>query len=254
VLLAEVLLQQTQAARVAERYPSLLERWPTPEALATTPGREVLIAWSGLGYNSRALRLRSCAEVLTTSHQGRVPDQLEALRNLPGVGPYTSRAVLAFAFGRDIGVYDTNVARVLARAIAGAPLRAREGQALADELVPRGRGWSYNQAILDLGATVCTARAPKCVACPLRARCAFLATGGEDPARRTAGTARPQGRFEGSNRQLRGRVVEHLRSGPATGAVLRRIAQVEDARLEVVLTQLAREGMVVRSGRSYRLP
>ena len=139
--------------------------------------------WAGLGYNRRALNLWRCALAVCEQHGGAFPDELDGLLALPGVGPYTARAVLAFAFERDVGVVDTNVGRVLARR-AGRRLTAREVQAAADALVPPGAGWAHNQAMLDLGATVCVARRPACDRCPLLATCAWGRSGrhGPDPA------------------------------------------------------------------------
>jgi A/G-specific adenine glycosylase len=144
-----------------------------------------------------------------------VPGELGALLALPGVGPYTARAVRVFAFGIDTGVVDTNVARLLARAVAGRSLRQAEAQDLADRLVPPGRAWAFNQALFDLGAALCTSRAPRCGTCPLRRRCAWAVAGhpDPDPAPGSAGTARPQRPFAGSDRQGRGRLLAALRRG-----------------------------------------
>ena len=236
VLVSEVMLQQTQAARVVEPYRRFVDRFPTPGACAAAGTAEVVRAWSGLGYNRRAVNLHRASSVIVERHGGRVPDDLAALRTLPGVGEYTARAVLVFAHERDVGVVDTNVARLLARAVAGAPLDRSGAQALADRLVPRGRGWAFNQALFDLGARHCTARRPDCPGCPLRRRCRWAAAARAgrpasgpaqppvDPALRTAGTSRPQARFEGSDRQGRGRMVEALRTGPVTARDLARVA------------------------------
>jgi len=229
VLVSELMLQQTQVARVVERFDAFLVRYPDPAAMAAAPLADVLDAWAGLGYYRRARALHRAAVAIVAEHDGRVPDRLEALLELPGLGPYTARAVLAFAFERDHGVVDTNAARVLARAFAGRPLRAREAQDLADRLVPAGRAWHHNQTMLELGATVCVARAPRCEQCPLTDGCAWRAASGtlglsvEDPARTTAGTSRPQPRFEGSDRQVRGRLLAALREGPVSS---RRLAAV----------------------------
>jgi len=225
VLVSEAMLQQTQVARVVERFGPFLAHYPDPAAMAAAPLGDVLEAWAGLGYYRRARDLHRSATVIVTEHAGRVPDTLAALRALPGVGGYTARAVLALAHEQDHGVVDTNVARVLARAVQGEPMTAAATQRLADELVPPGRAWLHNQALLDLGATVCTARAPRCGECPLRTRCRWRRAGGgdrdrsdalHDPARTTAGTSRPQARFAGSDREGRGRLLAALR-GPRAG-------------------------------------
>jgi A/G-specific adenine glycosylase len=216
ILVSELMLQQTQVARVEPRYLAFLERFPDPAACAAAAPGEVVRAWTGLGYNRRAINLHRTATVVVADHGGRLPDHLDALLALPGIGPYTARAVLAFAFERDHGVVDTNAARVIARAVAGHRLNAREVQDHADELVPLGRGWDWNQAVLDLGATICVKRSPRCDRCPVADRCAWAESGFEDPdpADGSAGTSGAQSRFEGSDRQGRGRLVQALRTGP----------------------------------------
>ena len=216
ILVSELMLQQTQVARVETRYAEFLDRFPDPQACADAAPAEVVRAWAGLGYNRRAINLHRTARVLVDQHGGRLPDDLDALLTLPGVGPYTARAVLAFAFERDHGVVDTNAARVIARAITGHRLSAREVQDHADELVPLGRGWAWNQAILDLGATTCVKRSPRCEVCPIVKRCAWASAGSPepDPAEGSAGTSGRQSRFDGSDRQGRGRLVRALSTGP----------------------------------------
>lgn len=215
VLVSEVMLQQTQAARVVDPYLRFVERFPTPRACAAAGPAEVVRAWEGLGYNRRALYLHRTATALVERHGGQVPDDLAALRALPGVGGYTARAVLAFAFEADTGVVDTNVARLLARAVAGQSLQPTAAQSLADRLVPPGRSWAFNQSLFDLGARHCTSRQPDCTTCPLRRQCAWALGGwaAPDPAVGSAATSRPQSRFAGSDRQGRGRLVAALRRG-----------------------------------------
>jgi A/G-specific adenine glycosylase len=212
VLVSELMLQQTQVSRVVPKWQAFITRWPTAAACAAASQGEVVRAWSGLGYNRRAINLHRCAVAVAARHGGAIPADLPALLALPGVGPYTARAVLAFAFGRDVGILDTNAARVIARAAAGRPVAPTALQRMADEVVPTGRGWEWNQAVLDLGATVCAAARPACGACPLTDVCAWRRAGGPDPAVR----ARAQGAFAGSDRQARGRLVEALRRGPIT--------------------------------------
>jgi A/G-specific adenine glycosylase len=216
VLVSELMLQQTQVPRVLPRYEAFLDRFPTPAACAAAPVGEVLRLWEGLGYNRRAVNLHRAAAAITEEHGGRLPDDLGALLALPGVGPYTARAVLAFAFERDHGVLDTNAARVLARAVAGRAMNPRQAQELADELVPLGRGWAWNQSMLDLGARVCVKRRPRCEQCPLRTACVWARADfpDPDPAEGSAGTSGPQSTFAGSDRQGRGRLVQALRTGP----------------------------------------
>ncbi|MFU8841459.1 MAG: A/G-specific adenine glycosylase [Nitriliruptoraceae bacterium] len=247
VLVSELMLQQTQVPRVVPRYLAFLERFPTVTACAGATVAEVVRAWEGLGYNRRAVNLHRAAEVVVAEHGGRLPDRLDDLLALPGVGPYTARAVLTFAFQRDHGVVDTNAARFLARAASGHRLTARAAQQLADELVPLGHGWAWNQAVLDLGSQVCTKRAPRCGACPIRSSCAWARTGfaAPDPADGTAGTSGKQPRFAGSDRQGRGRLVQALRTGPVD---LERVADAagwpdEPDRARRVADGLVGEGM-----------
>lgn len=221
ILVSELMLQQTQVPRVIPKFEAFLARFPDPPTCAAAPSADVVVAWAGLGYNRRAVHLHAAATVITQEHGGRVPDQLEALLALPGVGPYTARAVLAFAFEREVGVLDTNAARVLARR-AGHRLTGRDAQRAADEAVPAGAGWAWNQAVLDLGATVCVARSPRCGECPVRRGCVWESSGRPepDPAAGSAGVSGAQSRFEGSDRQGRGRLVDALRQGPVDHAHL----------------------------------
>jgi A/G-specific adenine glycosylase len=188
-----------------------MARFPTVVDCATSPLAVVVRMWGGLGYNRRAVNLHRAA----VAAGGELPDTLEGLMSLPGIGPYTARAVLAFAHERDVGVVDTNAARVLAR-WEGSRLTAKQVQAAADRHVPEGEGWAWNQAVLDLGATVCLRRAPKCDRCPVSSTCAWFAAGRPepDPADGSAGVSGGQSRFEGSDRQGRGRLVDALRARP----------------------------------------
>ncbi len=216
VLVSELMLQQTQVPRVVPKYEAFLAAYPTVAHAAAAPVADVIGHWQGLGYNRRAVNLHRTAVVVTTEHGGSFPDTVDGLRALPGIGPYTARAVLAFAFERDVGVVDTNVGRVLAR-WTGRALRPAEVQALADDAVPAGSGWAWNQAMFDLGAAVCTKRAAHCDRCPVRSWCRWSADDcpEPDPAVGSAGVAGGQSRFEGSDRQGRGRLVDALRTGDA---------------------------------------
>jgi len=216
VLVSELMLQQTQVSRVLPKYEAFLERWPTPAACAAAPLGDVVTAWAGLGYNRRAVNLHRCAQQVVADHGGELPEDLTALLALPGIGPYTARAVLAFAFESDeVGVLDTNAARVLAR-WSGRSLKPKEARALADASVAPAAGWAWNQAMLDLGATTCVPRSPRCGECPVAAWCAWQLAGRPepDPAIGSAGVSTGQSRFDGSDRQGRGRLVDALRSGP----------------------------------------
>lgn len=249
--------QQTQVARVAERWGPFLERFPTPAACAAAPAADVLRLWSGLGYNRRALALHRCAQAVVERHDGRLPREIDALLALPGVGPYTARAVAAFAFEDDHGVVDTNTARVLAR-WTGRSLRPGEAQRAADAEVPAGQAWAWNQALLDLGATVCTRRAPRCDACPVVDGCAWAANGwGEpDPADGSAGVSGGQSTFAGSDRQGRGRLVAALGVAPVRERELADLLGWPDdpARAQRVVATLLADGLVVRTRAGYALP
>ncbi len=214
VLVSELMLQQTQVARVEPRWHRFLERFPTPAACASAGAGAVVEEWAGLGYNRRAVNLHRCAVAVVDDHGGRFPDDLADLLALPGIGPYTARAVLAFAFEHDVAVVDTNVGRILART-AGRSLGAKEAQAHADSLVPEGEGWAWNQAMLDLGATVCAKRSPACERCPVATGCAWALAGRPepDPATGSHAVSRGQSRFEGSFRQGRSRLLDVLRLG-----------------------------------------
>jgi len=254
ILVSEVMLQQTRVERVVDRWPRFLERFPTPAACAAAASGDVIAEWLGLGYNRRALHLHGAATAVVDRHGGVVPDTLDGLLALPGVGPYTARAVLAFAHEVDVAVVDTNVARILAR-WTGRRLTAGEAQALADASVPEGEGWAWNQGILDLGATTCMARGPQCDDCPLAPGCAWRGRG-PDPAVGSAGVARRQAPFEGSDRQGRGRLVARLADGPVADSDLATVMGWPDDpdRAHRVATGLVADGLVVNASGGYALP
>jgi len=258
ILVSESMLQQTQVARVIPKYVEFLERMPTVAECAHAPAGDVVRLWAGLGYNRRALQLHATARVCVERHDGQIPWTLDGLLALPGVGSYTARAVLAFAWEADAGVVDTNAARVLART-HGQRLRAADAQTRADDFVPPGSAWAWNQAMLDLGATVCTKRSPRCSECPIEPHCAWRRQGNAapDPAEGSAGTTRPQSAFAGSDREGRGRLVAALRGGPVAIADLAaRAGWSGDAqRAERIAADLVREGLAaLASDGQYRLP
>ncbi len=195
VWLSEVMLQQTTVAAVGPYYRTFLERWPTVERLAAAPLDDVLTVWAGLGYYARARNLHKCAQVVSGEHGGRFPASEAALGGLPGIGPYTAAAIAAIAFDRPATPVDGNVERVVARLFAVAtPLPKAKGELrrIAEGLTPAERPGDFAQAMMDLGATVCLARRPRCLACPLAAHCAARAAGeAEDLPRRTARAPRP---------------------------------------------------------------
>ena len=249
VLVSELMLQQTQVARVVPKFEVFLLRFPTIASCAEAGPGDVLALWAGLGYNRRAINLHRCAVLVVERHGGSLPDDLPSLLALPGIGPYTARALLAFAWEHDVGVVDTNAARVLART-GGRSLTAREVQTEADGAVPPGEGWAWNQAVLDLGATVCTSRAPRCDRCPVRSGCAWHRRGCDepDPARGSAGTSTGQSRFEGSDRQGRGRLVEALvaRRRLEPGELAERAGWPDDPqRTAAVVATLVRDGLAL---------
>lgn len=215
ILVSEVLLQQTQVTRVIPVWTAFLERFPTPTACAQASQADVVTAWHGMGYNRRAVSLHRCAIAINEQHGGTVPTSLGELVALPGIGPYTARAVLVFAFEQPVGVVDVNAARVHAR-LAGRALTNNEVQTRADDATPPDAPWRWNQAVLDLGATVCTKRSPKCGECPLTTDCGWRAVGylEPDPVENSARIPKRQSTFAGSDRQGRGRLVNALRLGP----------------------------------------
>jgi A/G-specific adenine glycosylase len=235
LLVSEVMLQQTQAARVVPYYEAFLARFPTAGALAEAPVRDVLAVWSGLGYNRRALALQAAARVVAESGW---PEDLSAL---PGVGPYTAAAVASFAWDRQAAAVDTNVRRVIAR-WDGCDRRPAALAARAAEWLPAGRAATFNQAMMELGATVCTPRAPRCGACPVGEGCATRRAGGvasPAPPRRRATT-----RFEDTDRWARGRIVAALVAGEPLPALA-------PERLERALAGLERDGLVVRDAAGH---
>ena len=179
ILVAEVMLQQTQAVRVVPKWRAFCDAFPTPAGCAGSSLGDVLRLWHGLGYPHRARHLHDAATAIVDRHNGRVPDQLRELLALPGIGPYTARAVLVFAFERDEAVVETNIARVLAR-VTGERLTPKRVQEIADALVARGDGWAWNQSLMDLGAVVCRPR-PHCADCPITPGCAWHRAGRRDP-------------------------------------------------------------------------
>jgi A/G-specific adenine glycosylase len=257
VLVAEVMLQQTGAARVAAPFERFVGRYPDPAACARASRADVIRAWSGLGYNRRAVNLHRLAREVVARHDGRVPSDLAALLALPGVGLYTARAVLVFAFDHDLGLVDTNAGRFVARALAGRSLPRREADRIADAAVPPGRAWAWGQAVFDLGALVCTRREPACERCPVRTHCTWQRAGrpAPDPVAASAGIARGQSRFDGSDRQGRGRLVAALRSGPVRRDDLAAVMgwPGDDERAVRVAATVVADGLAAVEGERFEL-
>jgi A/G-specific adenine glycosylase len=213
VLVSEIMLQQTPVARVEPAWLEWMRRWPLPSDLAAAVPADVLRAWGKLGYPRRALRLRDAAAVIATAHGDVVPSDVDTLLALPGIGAYTARAVAAFAYGRRCPVVDTNVRRVVARAVHGAgdagPASVTRDLADVEALLPADEPTAsrLSIALMELGAMVCTARSPRCVDCPVLADCAWQRAG--RPA--YTGPAKPVQRFAGTDRQVRGLLLDVLR-------------------------------------------
>lgn len=252
ILVSEFMAQQTQIDRVVPRWQEWMHTWPTPAALADAPLADVLRAWQGLGYPRRAIRLQASAKAILEQWDGQVPQDEAALLSLPGVGHYTAAAVAAFAFGRPTLVLDTNVRRVITRAWAGRAAPAahvtKAERELAASLLEDSSGASWSAAAMELGALVCTARAPRCEDCPLQASCAWLALGrpqnGPKPRRQPA--------FNGSDRQARGAVMRALSSPSQTSAVEQCWPDAEQR--ERALASLVADGLVARTPSGYALP
>ncbi|MDA1188830.1 MAG: A/G-specific adenine glycosylase [Chloroflexi bacterium] len=212
------MLQQTQVDRVIPKYRDFLERFPSFEALAEAPRADVIRAWSGLGYNTRAVRLHDIAQRVVAEHNGQLPSDSETLRTFKGLGSYTVAALASFAFGQDAAVVDTNVRRVLTRLFGHAERPTpRQLDGLAHSLLPSGKSPDWNQAMMDLGATICVSK-PRCDACPIESHCAsaprFKQTSDAIAEQRAAYAPPKQPAFEGSTRYYRGRIVEALRLAP----------------------------------------
>ena len=249
-MVSEFMLQQTPVHRVLPYYEFFLRTWPTPTDFAAAAPDEILRAWKGLGYPRRVQYLQRAARAIAQRHGGEVPRGLDDLLALPGVGPYTARAISSFAFGGRVGVLDTNVGRVFARALFGEPISAAVAQRVADQLAGTAQSAVLNQVLLDVGATFCRST-PRCDDCPLSSACAWQRHGGDDPAPTSAAVSRPQARFVGSVRELRGKVLAHLHEGPRSEATLVRV--LKDDRTPEVLVALEREGFIERHQRSWRL-
>ncbi len=247
VLVSEVMLQQTQASRVGQRFPPFLKRFPTAALLGAASEADVLAAWSGLGYNRRALSLRRAAAAVTTGW----PRSAEKLRQLPGVGPYTARAVASLAFGEPVGVVDTNVRRWLVRRFGLTPRATpRLLQNVADALAKAGdradaAAWTH--ATMEFGAAVCTSRAPRCAACPIANGCPSRGVATTVPVPR-------QPAFSGSDRAHRGALLRALSGAPSHTvgiAAARRLVPADV--FGRIVAGLERDGLLHRSGRRLRL-
>ena len=265
ISVAEVMLQQTQVDRVIPKYAEFLERFPTWQALAEVSTGAVIRAWAPLGYNRRAVRLQAIARLVVERYAGRLPQERQELERLDGVGPYTAAAIVCFAFDAHVPVLDTNVRRVLGRLLFGTHAVSQQNlfqaaQSALDTLPP-GQASSWNQALMDLGATLCTNKQPRCFICPLRHGCqaapVFQQTSAKPIAEERAPYRTRLTPFRASSRYYRGRIVQRLRALPewesidlaSLGAKLR-----DDFTKEILpwlhelVVKLHREGLVYAQG------
>ena len=254
VLVSEIMLQQTPVARVLPIYIEWMKRWPTPAALAAATPAQIITAWGRLGYPRRALRLHECAKVISTQYKGRIPDTQSELRELPGIGDYTSAAIIAFAFDELSLVLDINIRRVFARVIDGievptaAPTKS-ERQA-REKLIPSKNPHIWAAATMELGALICTAKNPKCGQCPLADQCIWRSLDYplSDQPKRTQS-------WHGTDRQCRGIIVQALRENPALSK--KEIMQLWDvpSQVEKALLTLLEDGLLVeQKGKRFSLP
>jgi A/G-specific adenine glycosylase len=262
VFVSEVMLQQTPVSRVEPVWRAWLARWPTPADLAGEAPGEAVRAWGRLGYPRRALRLHEAATAMLARHDGAVPDTVDALLALPGVGTYTAAAVASFGFGRRASVVDTNVRRVQARAVQGVAQAARgltrAETDIAARLLPLdpGTARTWNVAVMELGALVCTSRAPRCGGCPVADLCVWRAAG--YPAYQ--GPVRPSQAWHGTDRQLRGAILALLRSadGPVHQDAIEHAAEplgADPRKLSRCVDSLVADGLLERlGGDGYQLP
>jgi A/G-specific adenine glycosylase len=254
VLVSEIMLQQTPVARVLPVYNEWMKRWPTPAALAAATPAQVITAWGRLGYPRRALRLHDCAKVISTQYKGKIPTTQSELRELPGVGDYTSAAIIAFAFeGRSL-VLDINIRRVFARVIDGievptaAPTKSERQE--REKLIPTKNPHVWAAATMELGALICTAKNPKCGQCPLADQCIWRSLDYplSDQPKRTQS-------WHGTDRQCRGVIVQALRENPALSK--KEIMQLWDvpSQVEKALLTLLEDGLLVeQKGQRFSLP
>ncbi|MDZ4718209.1 MAG: A/G-specific adenine glycosylase [Roseiflexaceae bacterium] len=277
IMVSEIMLQQTQVDRVIPKYHAFLEQFPTLESLAAAPTAEVIRAWAGLGYNRRAVNMQRAARAVLEQHAGRFPQAVAVLLDLPGIGPYTAGAIACFAFEQDVAFLDTNIRRVVRRLLvaADAAPSERELVGVAQSIIPPGQGWLWNQAIMELGALICTAATPACWRCPLCDMCLDYAARQQadtqaldlflagEPARRPLKRVaeKRETPYAGSSRFYRGRVVDVLRRVPdgltfsSLGPLLKETyTDADDSWLRDLLAGLVRDGLVVLEQDWVRLP
>ena len=280
ILVSEIMLQQTQVERVLPKYRQFLDTFPTLAALADAPTAEVISTWVPLGYNMRAVRLQAIARQVIAEYSGRIPDTIDELLKLRGVGRYTAGAIACFAYHKQVATVDTNIRRVLHRIFLGLEhpeprLNDAQMLTLAEQVLPDGKAYNWNQAWMDLGATLCTSNNPQCMRCPLQAHCQAYQEMGQYSLfpsgsvlrqlrkvaeKKTGYQSQP---FTSTNRYFRGRIVDILRSLPAeqymplatVGATIKADFRDEDMPwLQQLVQKLAQDGLLAISDKGVRLP
>jgi A/G-specific adenine glycosylase len=254
IVVSELMLQQTQVDRVIPKYYAFLKKFPTIQSLAMASAAEVIDTWAGLGYNRRALYLHKFAQAVTAQHDGQIPGSQEELIKLPGIGPYTSQAIRCFAFRMDVSVVDINIKRIYSRLFLRGEGSNNELNNIAREMIPHGEGVTWNNALMDFGATVCMDK-PKCDSCPLQSECsAYIAGCPEKYAK-----PKTQSTFIGSNRYYRSLVIKALRKKKKFTLSLHEIHAIKPADkseewFKGIITSLERDGLIVRKDDKIELP
>ncbi len=265
VLVAELMLQQTQASRVDEFLPKFLDRFPTINHLANANTSDVVKMWQGLGYNRRALNLHKAAQQVTNEHNGIFPSDEKSLLSLPGVGLYTARALQAFSFRKDVSVVDVNIERVISRLTKkmrwpSDMLAMNDVHTINEAILPKGKSEQWHEALMDLGATICK-KNPKCDICPLQKNCASYPTLSKQEATTTPKKSNEKQYFGSPKRIWRGRVLKHISSADTTTTkeILNAIKSYSTdskefkAFIDIVISDLTRDGFIAKSGRSISL-
>jgi A/G-specific adenine glycosylase len=261
ILISEIMLQQTQVSRVQEKLPLFLEKFPTLRSLGSASKADVLHAWRGMGYNNRAVRMRDMARIVVDRYNGKLPSDVEVLLQLPGIGPYTAHAVACFAFRKNVPVVDVNIRRVLSRLLwrmgdPAGPKNDEEVWQLAKKILPKN-GYSWNQALMDLGATICKSQKPLCERCPVRSVCRSRHLRHYNlPAKFPGGKKPSEPSYHGIPQRLwRGKIVEALRNVNGKGSIsMRQLGKAikptfsgdELPWLHLLIGKLERDGIVER--------